>query len=62
MIFKTISDEDYAAVKNTWEVNQMVTLYDLLKYYLLYLLNVRPFLKAVLKYLELLPKRGTRFF
>ena len=48
---ETISDNGYEAVKYAWLSNQMHTLFDLLKSYSL--LDVRPFMEALLGYLKL---------
>ena len=45
----SISCEEYKVVENAWRDNQMCTLFDLLRWYSL--LDVRPFLEAVLIYL-----------
>ena len=57
---KSISDEEYKAVKSVRHNNQMTTLFDLLKWYSL--LDVCPFLEAVLVYLDLYQKRGLELF
>ena len=46
----SISADDYEVVRHAWTANGMQTLFDLLKWYSL--LDVRPFLEAVLVYLN----------
>ena len=43
---KSISNDEYDVIKKVWAEKQMNTLFDLLKWYSL--LDVRPFLEAVL--------------
>ena len=55
-----ISIEAYDVVAQAWHLNGMHTLFDLLKWYSL--LDVRPFLQAVLVYLEQYKDRSLNLF
>ena len=57
---KSISDDEYDAIKMVWDEKQMHTLFDLLKWYSL--LDVWPFLEAVLVYLDLYKQRNLDIF
>ena len=57
---KTVSPETYKVVKHAWIVNEMQTLFDLLKWYSL--LDVQPFLEAVFVYLSQYKERGLDLF
>ena len=57
---KSIFNDKYDVIKKVWAEKQMNTLFDLLKWYSL--LDVRPFLEAVLIYLDLYKRRNLDIF